>query len=112
MEGSSWQARGGESRGIPSPALDGVIMTIYYDYMDKLMDRYGVAEFKARCLHIIEEVAKTGKEVQVSKRGRPAVRILPALVAESRPAYGYLKGMGRWEDGILGTGEAWDAQGE
>lgn len=34
-------------------------------------------EFKARCLAILDDVAQTGEEVVVTKRGRPVARLVP-----------------------------------
>lgn len=73
---------------------------------------YGSAEFKTHCLKILDEVAQTGQAVEVTKRGKPAVRVIPAVVNEPEPAYGFLKGSARWEDELLSTGEAWDADHE
>jgi prevent-host-death family protein len=78
--------------------------------MDKPSVIYGSADFKAHCLRIIDEVASRGTEVRVTKRGRPAVRIVPDVVAEDRPAYGYLENSASWDDDLLSTGELWDAQ--
>jgi prevent-host-death family protein len=79
--------------------------------MPPSLDTYGSADFKAHCLSIIDEVAEKGREVRVTKRGRPAVRIVPDCAAEAKPAYGFLKNTAQWEDDLLSTGEAWDAQG-
>jgi prevent-host-death family protein len=79
--------------------------------MDKPLVIYGSADFKSRCLSIIDEVASGGKEVRVTKRGRPAVRIVPDAVAEDRPAYGFLEDSASWDGDLLSTGELWDAQG-
>jgi prevent-host-death family protein len=35
------------------------------------------SRFKARCLALIDEVATTGRELVVTKRGRPVARIVP-----------------------------------
>jgi prevent-host-death family protein len=43
----------------------------------------GAAEFKANCLKIMDEVHRTRAPVVVTKRGRPVVRVLPAV--EERP---------------------------
>ena len=34
-------------------------------------------EFKAKCLALLDEVAKTGETLVVTKRGKPVARILP-----------------------------------
>lgn len=37
-----------------------------------------VSEFKARCLAVLDEVARTGEGVTLLKRGKPLARVLPA----------------------------------
>jgi prevent-host-death family protein len=34
-------------------------------------------EFKAKCLRLMDQVAKTGQPLTVTKRGKPVVRIVP-----------------------------------
>ena len=34
-------------------------------------------EFRAKCLGLIDEVAETGREIVITKRGRPVVRLVP-----------------------------------
>ncbi|HUP50525.1 MAG TPA: type II toxin-antitoxin system Phd/YefM family antitoxin [Thermoanaerobaculia bacterium] len=34
-------------------------------------------EFKARCLALLDEVAETGREIVVTKRGRAVARVVP-----------------------------------
>jgi antitoxin (DNA-binding transcriptional repressor) of toxin-antitoxin stability system len=43
------------------------------------MKTIGASEFKAGCLAIIDEVARSGEPVQVSKRGKVVVRMIPVL---------------------------------
>lgn len=45
------------------------------------------AEFKAKCLRVMEEVAETGEEVVVTKRGKPVARVGPPQPAETTPNY-------------------------
>ena len=35
------------------------------------------SEFKAACLQLIDEVAASGKEIIITKNGRPVARLLP-----------------------------------
>ena len=35
------------------------------------------SEFKARCLQLMDEVAETGEEIVITKRGRPVSRLVP-----------------------------------
>ena len=34
-------------------------------------------EFRAKCLGLIDEVAETGREIVITKRGRPVARLVP-----------------------------------
>lgn len=35
------------------------------------------SEFKARCLQLMDEVAQSGEEIVITKRGRPVSRLVP-----------------------------------
>lgn len=48
-------------------------------------------EFKARCLALMDEVARTGGQYVITKRGVPVARLLPASL-ERRPFLGSMKG--------------------
>lgn len=41
------------------------------------------SEFKARCLAMLDEVAATGEEIVVTKRGRPVARVTAAAAPPS-----------------------------
>lgn len=45
-------------------------------------------QFKARCLALLDEVAETGREIVVTKRGRPVARVLPLDQAPRRSLAG------------------------
>lgn len=64
--------------------------------------------FKARCLAILDDVAATGGEVVVTKRGKPVARV----VALSKPAS--LRGSVRFNvsdvELIAPLDERWDAE--
>ena len=40
-------------------------------------------EFRARCYRLLDEVAETGREVVITKRGKPVARLAPVLSEES-----------------------------
>jgi prevent-host-death family protein len=49
-------------------------------------------EFKARCLRVMEQVRATREPVEITKRGRPVAKLVPA--AERRDdIFGCLKGV-------------------
>lgn len=45
--------------------------------------RIPAAQFKARCLSLMDEVERTGREVVVTKHGRPVARL--AVIQPERP---------------------------
>jgi prevent-host-death family protein len=67
------------------------------------------AEFKAKCLELMDTIERTGRPVIVTKRGRP-VAVLGPVRAPRGSAFGFMKGRIK----ILGDIEApidveWDA---
>jgi prevent-host-death family protein len=57
----------------------------------------GVAEFKARCLALLDDVGTRGDEIIVTKRGKPIAKIEPI-----RPEVGSSRGMLAGRMKILG----------
>jgi prevent-host-death family protein len=51
----------------------------------------GAAEFKARCLELMDRVEKTGNDIVITKRGRPVARLAP-VTTRPRTLVGALKG--------------------
>jgi prevent-host-death family protein len=70
----------------------------------------GAAEFKARCLELMDEVHRTGIPLTVTKRGKPVVRVVRAM-DDGRPLFGAGKGMVLYMGDIISpTGEEWEAE--
>ena len=44
-------------------------------------------EFKAKCLALLDEVAETGEELVVAKRGRPVARVAPLAKTTRKKKY-------------------------
>jgi prevent-host-death family protein len=63
-------------------------------------------EFKAKCLAVLDEVAKQGHSVVVTKRGRPVARLVP--IAETRKSL--IGSVIEEGDIVSAIGESWDAQ--
>lgn len=62
--------------------------------------------FKARCLRLLDEVAETGQEIVVTKRGKAVARLVP-LAPKVRKS---LRGSVLKQGDLVGpTGDAWDA---
>jgi prevent-host-death family protein len=73
-------------------------------------------EFKTHCLRLMEEVARTGVAITVSKRGKPLVRIVPVEAEELDRVAWREKGRTSLvlpDDEVLlrPTGERWEAEG-
>lgn len=51
-------------------------------------------EFKAKCLHLMDEVNATGVALTITKRGKPVVKLVPVTpdVKPFRSLYGRTKG--------------------
>ena len=67
------------------------------------------AVFKAECLRLMDEVARTGEPVVITKHGRPVAQLVP-IPAEPRSLFGYMKETLRITgDVVAPTGETWEA---
>ena len=68
------------------------------------------AEFKAKCLEAMNEVAATGEPIIVTKRGKPIAQ-LSAVVRKPKTLRGFLKGRIRSRgDLIRPVGVRWNAE--
>jgi len=69
----------------------------------------GAGEFKAKCLHLLDEVAQQRQEIVITKRGRPVARLLPAD-SRAPSLYGRMRGTAEIVGDIIsGTGELWES---
>lgn len=50
------------------------------------------AQFKAKCLKLIDDVAATRKPLVITKRGKPLAKLVPIEVETLPPLFGYMKG--------------------
>ena len=79
------------------------------------MKYISAAEFKAKCLKLMDEVQATGEPITVTKRGKPVAVLQPTAAAEPVPLFGCMKGtikiLGDIEGPIDPDWEAkWDAK--
>jgi prevent-host-death family protein len=56
---------------------------------------FPAAEFKAKCLALIDRVRERGEPITITKRGRVVARLVPAGDDDERP-WVTLRGQGRW----------------
>jgi len=74
------------------------------------MSTITAAEFKAKCLRILDEVNQTREPVIVTKRGKPVAQILP-MPAPPKSYYGIAKGeVGEFNEDMFSTGAVWEAE--
>ena len=73
------------------------------------MPKVGAAEFKARCLELMDRVAERRESYVITKRGKPVAKLIP-IRAESAGLIGALKGRIQIKGDILSTGLRWDAE--
>jgi prevent-host-death family protein len=78
------------------------------------MREINASEFKAKCLAILDEVAKTGQPVTILKRGRPIARLIPSVPQLGRYPQETLVGTVQIHGDIVAPvlpSEAWDIEG-
>ncbi len=75
------------------------------------------AEFKAKCLKMMDNVNDTHEELIVTKHGKPVVKVIPFKGKPKHGIIGFMAGTvtitkegtyGRTS--LLSTGEVWDAE--
>jgi prevent-host-death family protein len=68
----------------------------------------GAGEFKARCLAILDEVARTGRPVVVTKRGRPVAQVGPVREPAERGTRSLTGSVRFQHDLVEPTGATWE----
>ena len=58
------------------------------------MQRVPAAQFKSRCLALLDQVAESGRPVIVTKHGKPVVQIVQ-VERDEEDIFGFLAGKGR-----------------
>ena len=66
------------------------------------------AEFKAKCLKILDELEADG--ILITKRGRPVARVIPAVEADNKKLIGSMKGKIEIHGDLFSTGMKWNAE--
>lgn len=66
-------------------------------------------EFKAKCLRLMDQVAKTREPIVITKRGKPVATLAP-IEGETKSLFGYMKGtLAILGDIVLPVAEKWSA---
>jgi prevent-host-death family protein len=68
------------------------------------------AEFKAKCLKLMDEVQAGGEPITITKRGKPVATVIPADVKRSGEKPGVDKLFGSMKGTVTKLGE-WDETG-
>lgn len=71
------------------------------------MEQISATSFKARCLSLLDEVAESGAELIVTKRGRPVARVI--AVDSDASMLGTVTTLVEEEELIQPIGDGWDA---
>lgn len=60
-------------------------------------------EFKAKCLQLMDEVARTRESITITKRGKPVARLVPPPTEQlaSKPLFGFMAGTVSLEGDIV-----------
>jgi prevent-host-death family protein len=67
------------------------------------------AAFKAECLKLMDEVARTGKPIVITKHGKPVAQLIP-MPPEAESLFGYMKNtLVIKGDIVSSTEESWSA---
>ncbi len=74
--------------------------------MSRAVRSIPAGEFKAKCLALLDEVAETGKDVVVTKRGRAVARVTPVKPGKVRSLRGSVL---HEKDIVSPAGVEWDA---
>jgi prevent-host-death family protein len=86
-----------------------VISTLIMMPGERFMHTVKASEFKAKCLALMDEVARTGKAVLVTKHGKPVAELRPHRLRPKNT-------LGVWKDRLIVKGDIispldveWDA---
>lgn len=67
-------------------------------------------EFKARCLKLMDQVARTGETITITKRGKPVAQLVPVAAARQSRRFGCLAGTVKINgDIVYFDGPEWEA---
>lgn len=68
------------------------------------------AEFKAKCLKIMDQINEYHEEVIITKRGKPVAKLVPFSDEPSKSVFGYMKNSVKIQDDIIKPiDEIWEA---
>ncbi|MGH8887865.1 MAG: type II toxin-antitoxin system Phd/YefM family antitoxin [Egibacteraceae bacterium] len=69
------------------------------------------SKFKAHCLALLDQVARTKIAIVVTKHGKPVARLVPLDQPTASPTMGSVRLLADDDRAYFSTGERWDAEG-
>lgn len=82
------------------------------DELNRVMSETVTASvFKSKCLRLLIEVAETGKEAVITKRGNKVARLV-RFDEKPEKIFGRMKGTVKIHGDIFSTGQKWNADSE
>ncbi len=75
------------------------------------MQTIQASEFKAKCLALMDQVARTGEAILITKNGKPVAELVPPAGLRPASPFGLHKGLIEIKGDILSPIDVeWDAQ--
>ncbi|MBC7622439.1 MAG: type II toxin-antitoxin system Phd/YefM family antitoxin [Aeromicrobium sp.] len=85
-----------------------MIVVIVFDR--RLMTTIQASEFKAKCLALMDEVARSGQSLVITKNGKPVAELKPYRPPRAKSLIGLTKGQGKILGDIISPIDVeWDA---
>ena len=82
----------------------------YYSHIMEVDLEIKAAEFKAKCLQLMDDVQKNHEEIVITKHGKPIAKLVPVEERPQRQLFGYLKDVTIIKGDILSPmDEKWEA---
>lgn len=88
-------------------------MTTYHDHIARRPEvavadmEIKASEFKARCLRLLDDVARTKRTIVVTKRGKPVAKLVPMSAKIERPSMPRVTILTDRIEDLYGIPEAW-----
>jgi prevent-host-death family protein len=77
------------------------------------MKKMAASEFKAHCLAVLDEVARTGEPLLIVKRGRPVAQLIAPVSQEGKSPQDSLRGTVEFVGDVVGPvvpASDWDVE--
>jgi prevent-host-death family protein len=80
--------------------------------IEKIM-KLAAANFKAKCLKLMDYVNQSHEEVIITKHGKPVAKLVPYSQAPEKPLFGFMKGTVKVNGDIIASiDEEWEVDSE